>query len=372
MDTDAAITQLDIPAEAEFIKCYHKLEEKSDLTFRFFDHKDFFTVHGNDASFIAEHIIRTQNVIRYIGSEKLASVAISANKLDSILRELLIIRRYRIEFYEKADRSWKLRNKCSPGNLGELEELIYSNSDCIQSHGLLSIKVATGDDTLIGLAYIDTFERCLFACEFADNRYYTTFEALLVQLGPQEVIISENVQNSSYFKQIDTILHLNNILVTKLKSQMFNIGSFDTEMKRIQNLLHPSSKGVSAANDLGTQKLAVSAIGAIFKFLNLSDDESYGQYMFHRLKIDSFMRLDSSVITSLNLFSNLQNNSQHKSISSLYSLLNNCKTAAGKRLLSHWIRQPLTDLMRIDERLDLVEHFFSNAGCSETLSENFL
>jgi len=59
-----------------------------------------------------------------------------------------------------------------------------------------------------------------------------------------------------------------------------------------------------------------------------------------------FMRLDTAVVGALNLLPNPAEAQQHRA-SSVYGLLNHCKTAMGSRLLSAWIKQPLLDLAQV-------------------------
>ena len=42
---------------------------------------------------------------------------------------------------------------------------------------------------------------------------------------------------------------------------------------------------------------------------------------------------------------------------SLFKVLNKTKTPGGERLLKVWIRQPLTDISKIQERLEIVQAF---------------
>lgn len=76
--------------------------------------------------------------------------------------------------------------------------------------------------------------------------------------------------------------------------------------------------------------------------------------------------------------------------SSLFGLLNNCRTAQGQRLLMQWLKQPLTDMAKIstsfllllplfketsfclDERLDIVDAFVNDSGIRTYISQDFL
>ncbi|CAF4207728.1 unnamed protein product, partial [Rotaria magnacalcarata] len=53
-------------------------------------------------------------------------------------------------------------------------------------------------------------------------------------------------------------------------------------------------------------------------------------------------------------------------------LLNNCRTAQGQRLLMQWLKQPLTDAAKINERLDIVDAFVNDTGIRNYITQDFL
>lgn len=68
--------------------------------------------------------------------------------------------------------------------------------------------------------------------------------------------------------------------------------------------------------------------------------------------------MDSSTIKALNVFPEFKSTS----INSIFELLNKCKTSGGSRLLSQWLKQPLTNVEAIEERQSLVQLLMEDAS----------
>lgn len=69
------------------------------------------------------------------------------------------------------------------------------------------------------------------------------------------------------------------------------------------------------------------------------------QGQLKRMKEQPYLTLDSQSIEHLELIAP----------NGLFTFINHCKTPFGKRLLKKWLLQPLTEINRINERLDSVE-----------------
>lgn len=79
------------------------------------------------------------------------------------------------------------------------------------------------------------------------------------------------------------------------------------------------------------------------------------------------MRLDGPALTALNLLPTVQDGP--RKTSSVYGLLNKCRTAQGSRLFAQWLKQPLLSLNEITRRQDLVQAFVNDTTLRQMLQE---
>jgi DNA mismatch repair protein MSH6 len=77
--------------------------------------------------------------------------------------------------------------------------------------------------------------------------------------------------------------------------------------------------------------------------------------------------LDGQTLENLEIF---QNSYDGTDKGTLFSLLNRCVTAFGKRLFRQWVCHPLRSADAINKRLDAVDDFNSILGVMEEISES--
>lgn len=91
---------------------------------------------------------------------------------------------------------------------------------------------------------------------------------------------------------------------------------------------------------------AQSALAAIISNLSLlADPSNHAAFAIIVHDLSQHMKLDASALSALNLLPN-PNDTGGKN-SSLFGLLNKCKTPQGQRLLGIWLKQPLVQLHEI-------------------------
>jgi len=100
--------------------------------------------------------------------------------------------------------------------------------------------------------------------------------------------------------------------------------------------------------------LACSAVGAVLAYLELLKQIPPDRKHFYRLELyftHKNMVIDTITSRNLELIQSLRESAKQGSL--LY-LIDHCMTAMGRRLLRHWIEQPLINRPEIEERLNAV------------------
>eukprot|EP01135_Chromosphaera_perkinsii_P002024 Nk52_evm71s215 gene=Nk52_evmTU71s215 len=369
MDVDTKNVNLDNKSEVSFVNFYHAMPKKPSTTFQFFNRGDYYTVHGEDALMMAKDFFHTMGVVKYVafGKKELPYVVVNRMMYESSLRELLLLRQYRVEVYAKVgmSSSWKLSLKGSPGNLQEFEESLFNTADISTSAVVMAVYIGNDNgQRAVGVAYGDATMRKIGLVEFVDNDQFGNLEALVVQLAARECLLSTD--NSPDAEKVRKIVERCGILITNMKRSDFNSSNVVQDLERILK----TKTAVSALPEVDLRH-AICSVAAIIKYLDLlADSTNFKQFTLAPVDLSQYMKIDSSASKALNLFPTSSNN-QVKTMS-LFGLLNQCCTAQGKRLLHQWIKQPLLDVNKIKERHDLVESLVECIEIRQILQEEHL
>ena len=111
---------------------------------------------------------------------------------------------------------------------------------------------------------------------------------------------------------------------------------------------------------------AIIASGAVLHYLDLTQHTRIQHITsISRIEAGKYVRLDRFTMRNLELFEPLDTDGK-----SLLGVIDRTVTPMGARLLRRWLQMPLKDPKAINERLDIVEHFFRHPDRREDVLEH--
>eukprot|EP00090_Calanus_glacialis_P000024 TRINITY_DN10022_c0_g1_i1.p1 TRINITY_DN10022_c0_g1~~TRINITY_DN10022_c0_g1_i1.p1 ORF type:complete len:917 (-),score=322.44 TRINITY_DN10022_c0_g1_i1:110-2860(-) len=369
MATETSDASLDSVHVETLIKAVAKAGEKSATNVRIFERNDFYYLFDKDGEMAAKFTYGSVTALKTMGKKTPVSFCVMNHaNFESLLKHILLVKHFRIEIFKFVApkggnaASYHLEVRASPGNISSIEHILYGEGEMgtRDTNFLVGIKLnpsLVGGQVSLGLAAVDTSLNMVKVSDFLDNEHFTNLEAILVQLGPREVILPQT-ENASV-KKICEMVERNRILVTQKSTKDFSPLT-ETEIKRMFN-------AKSNTDLLKSEGLSSGALNSVFNYLNF--DTSSSKFCLELLSSATFMRLTSRAMAGLNVFPSPTNPSPH---SSLYAILNQTRSPGGGRLLQQWLKQPLLDPVMINERLDLVEIMVNSTEMRQMLFEDHL
>ncbi|KAG6477118.1 hypothetical protein ZIOFF_066370 [Zingiber officinale] len=331
-------------------------------------HEDYYTVHGENATFVARSYYHTTTALRQLGSgsDGISSMSVSKSMFESIARDLLLERTdHTLELYEGSGSNWKLAKTGTPGNINSFEDILFANNDMQDSPVTVALfPVFRENQCTVGLSFVDMTKRKLGAAEFLDDNQFTNTESVLVALGCRECLIPAECGISIEFKALNVALSKCNVLLSERKKSEFKSRDLMQDLSRI--IRGPTEPVRDLLSDF---EYALSALGALISYMELlADDNNYGNFTIEKYNLDNCMRLDSAAMRALNV---LESKTDFNKNFSLFGLMNRtCTAGMGKRLLNRWLKQPLLDVDEIICRLDLVQAFAEDAELCQGLRQH--
>jgi DNA mismatch repair protein MutS len=192
------------------------------------------------------------------------------------------------------------------------------------------------DKSSVGLAWLSLASGRLRVAEVAPQ----ALDNELRRINPAEVLISNEAVLEGYF-------------VTRLPPWQFDV---DSGKKRLLKQLGAASLAGFGCEDL---TLAIGACGALLEYAG----KTQGQALAHVTAVSAerageYVRLDAATRRNLELTETLRG----EPAPTLFSLLDECATGMGSRLLRHWLHHPLRDrpaLMARHEAVACLDKRFS-------------
>ncbi|ODQ79960.1 hypothetical protein BABINDRAFT_161623 [Babjeviella inositovora NRRL Y-12698] len=357
--------------ERNFYKKFTQLPPKPnpDATLRIIDNRDYYILIEEDAIAVAETIYKTLAVIKTSTSfgKTYKYLTLSPAVLANVLKIFVVAMNFKVEIYDK-NNQFSMIHLITPGNyLESIEDLNIAGaavtaddvsvSAAAPITAALKYRTNAKDGSLnFGVCFIDLFNKEIGLCEFIDNEHFGNLESCLLQLGVKECIVQAAKDDLS--AKLRQVIDRIGIVISESSARTStDDGSIESDLlKLVDEEYHGVVVTANGKNQQDTLRLAFHASHLLMSYLNLlNSDANQGIYKLFQHNLSSFVKLDSSTVKALNIFPNPSTASSSPATSSLFGLLNKCKSMAGSRLLSTWLKQPLTNVREINERLNLVE-----------------
>ncbi|GJP79784.1 hypothetical protein CLOP_g10002 [Closterium sp. NIES-67] len=243
---DAKLPELKLDArQAQGFLSFFRSLPPAPQTIRFFDRRDYYTVHGPAALFVARVFYKTLSALRYLSAggasagssaasasdaAALPSVSVNRSMFESILRHLLLEEGgagamgatggsgaggnggegggdgggsstggggggySTVELYEGSGANWRLARAATPGRLTAFEDVLFATRDMGDSPTVCAVIVAAAakdGERRVGLAFVDLTKRALGMTDFLDDEQYTCLESALVALSCRECVVPQ-------------------------------------------------------------------------------------------------------------------------------------------------------------------------------------
>ena len=205
------------------------------------------------------------------------------------------------------------------------------------------------NDEKFGLAFLDISTGEFFIAE-GDREYA---DKLLQSFQPAEIVFQRNQQKN--FK---------NYFGSKFYTYTLDEWIFSETYARESLLKH---FGTQSLKGFGVEDLhdGIVAASAVLHYLKDTEHPNL-QHITSLQRIDKsdHLWMDRFTIRNLELLGGVEANN------SLLKVLDNTVSPMGARLLKRWMLLPLTDINKIDERLDLVEFFIKSTDLRNKIAQS--
>ena len=342
------MTESEKYVETPLMKQYFNIKGKHPDAILLFRVGDFYETFGEDA-------IKTSNILgitltrRANGSASFVELAgFPYHALDTYLHKLVRAGQ-RVAICEQLEDP-KLTKKIVKRGIIELITPGVSLNDNVLEHKENNFLCCIHfEKNRAGIAFVDISTGEFLVAE--GNFEY--IDKLLGCFQPKEVLYekSHHKEFLDYFG--------NKFYTYKLDDWIFTMEN--SENKLLKHFQTASLKGFGIQD----YTLGIIAAGAVLQYLELTEHTKVDHISsISRIEEDRYVWLDKFSIRNLELFQSIQEGGK-----TLLDVIDRTSSSMGGRMLKRWMAMPLKELLPINERLDIVEHFVNNSETLEMIDE---
>ncbi|XP_039301135.1 DNA mismatch repair protein Msh2-like [Nilaparvata lugens] len=145
--------------------------------------------------------------------------------------------------------------------------MLFANSDQVESPAVLAVRLTTNaKNKIIGLASVDIPAHTMSLCEFPDDEHFSNLEAMVVQIGPKEVLIP--AETSLEADKIKMIMERSGALVTVCKKSDFSTDNLVQDMNKLILFKEGQQQNANALPQMNLAT-ATGALAALVKYLEV-------------------------------------------------------------------------------------------------------
>jgi DNA mismatch repair protein MutS len=334
--------------DTPLMKQYNSIKAKHPDAILLFRVGDFYETFGEDAIKTSE-ILGITLTRRANGAASFVELAgFPHHALDTYLPKLVRAGQ-RVAICDQLEDP-KLAKKIVKRGITELVTPGVSFNENVLEHNknnfLASIYL---NQNISGIAFLD-ISTGEFLTAQGRNEY---IDKLLNSFQPKEVLIEKTKQKEFYQ------IFGDKFYTFKLDDWIF---TEETAHNRLLKQFQTSSLKGYGVQDLPH---AIIASGAILQYLEITQHQQTDHITsLSRIEEDNYVWLDKFTIRNLEIFQSINEGAK-----TLLDILDQTISPMGARLLKRWIALPLKDIVSINERLNIVEHFVEETDLRESLSE---
>ena len=204
----------------------------------------------------------------------------------------------------------------------------------------------------VGVACLSTSDYMLQVGQFCDDQAYSKTLSMLARHEPRIILFPERQGGEAAAGSV----------LERISKSEFSLARIEHlprkyyhDVRGLQYVRHysPRAELTALETDVSSKYLCLSSIAALIDYAQAKGGMAFvkGTLRIRYSSVKGVMLLDPATIANLELLRNLRTGDQR---TSLFGVLNHCRTAAGARMLRAALVQPSTDLDTITTRLDCV------------------
>mmetsp|Transcript_43075 Transcript_43075/g.119123 ORF Transcript_43075/g.119123 Transcript_43075/m.119123 type:complete len:781 (-) Transcript_43075:120-2462(-) len=220
-----------------------------------------------------------------------------------------------------------------------------------------SCAIVSNAEHRFGFAVFYEEQRALYICEYHEDSHASRTEALLLQVQPRSCC--SVLFEADDAKKVTRLAESCGVAHTQVKQADLKLVDIEQDLLRL--LCDTEGCGLGRHLEEQRQKQGMRALAALISHAGLLSEPSHiGSCTLGIYPLKSFMYLDKAAFSALNVLP--RPDESLRSSTSIFGLLNRCRSVLGTRRLRQWLTQPLTSAEEIGNRHDVVEAFCGAEG----------